>query len=369
MTIPLTRISSGAGPANRPQPAPITAKVSIAAQRDADLDGFDKRAWIAQGRLRVAVRLSDRQRVHAEDRSFASTIQASLYGIQPTTAEQLVAVEVVAEQSAGTEVRNDSFAVGGRSRRGGAALRLVKGLELFGRGVGPPRFAAVGAVVRDRVQLAVVESGEHEFVTDDDRRGGPARHRHLPLHVLVRANLDRRMLRVGDARSSGAAELWPGGRLICCRSDGGHDDHQQRIDPPSHKTLLKIATPVELRILTCDRALGNCPSTVVSGKHCIGQSRARYPRDRHGQCAANGATRIRGAISSERVPAKPGAAGIIADDAITEIGAGGRVRGSKSTSKRRQESQPYRRYRETGRFGHVEILAGTKDSVDFVVAV
>jgi len=66
----------------------------IAAQADA-ADGTDitKRAWIAQGRVRMAVRMSDRQRMPNEDKKFANVFSSYPWAA-PTKYESVIAVEV-----------------------------------------------------------------------------------------------------------------------------------------------------------------------------------------------------------------------------------------------------------------------------------
>jgi hypothetical protein len=59
----------------------------IAGPADSSSAPEQKRVWIAEGRVRTAIRISDRQRMFAEDRSFSSSVSAQTY-------ESLIAVEV-----------------------------------------------------------------------------------------------------------------------------------------------------------------------------------------------------------------------------------------------------------------------------------
>ena len=85
-------------------------------------------------------------------------------------APELLAGQVVAEEAAGAEVGDDVLAIGGARGGGGAAFVLLVELDLGGRGLGTPKFAAIGAAIGDRVELAVVKGGEEELVADDHRR-------------------------------------------------------------------------------------------------------------------------------------------------------------------------------------------------------
>jgi hypothetical protein len=59
----------------------------IAGPADASSAPDLKRVWIAEGRVRTAIRISDRQRMFVEDRSFSSSVSAETY-------EPLIALEV-----------------------------------------------------------------------------------------------------------------------------------------------------------------------------------------------------------------------------------------------------------------------------------
>jgi hypothetical protein len=59
----------------------------IAGPADASSSPEQKRVWIAEGRVRTAIRISDRQRMLAEERSFSSSVSAETY-------EPLIALEV-----------------------------------------------------------------------------------------------------------------------------------------------------------------------------------------------------------------------------------------------------------------------------------
>src|SRR5262249_37641712 len=112
---------------------------------------------------------------------------------------QLLAGQVVAAHAARAEKGEDPLAVGrGRGRRRAAALLEVP-LDRLGRGFPAPRLLPVGALIRDRVELATLERREDELVPGGDRRGQAARRRHFPLEVLGRAELHGRVLAVRHA--------------------------------------------------------------------------------------------------------------------------------------------------------------------------
>ena len=101
---------------------------------------------------------------------------------------------------------------------------LLVGFDLGGRGFGAPELAAVGAVIGDGEEFAIVEGGEQDLVADDHGRRGAAGRVDFPFHVFVGADFGGRMLVVGDACGAGAAELGPGaagcsGRVV--RGVGG----------------------------------------------------------------------------------------------------------------------------------------------------
>jgi hypothetical protein len=128
---------------------------------------------------------------------------------------QFVAGEVVAEEAARTEVGDDVLAISGRRRGCGAAFGRVIRFEFLEGGFGAPSFGAVGAVVGDGVELAVVEGGEDQQFADERGRRGAAGRGDFPLHVFVGTDLGRRLLIVrGDAGALRAAELRPGGEFV-----------------------------------------------------------------------------------------------------------------------------------------------------------
>jgi hypothetical protein len=63
----------------------------IAGPADAAIDADQKRVWIAQGRVRTAIRISDRQRQFGEDISFSSSVSDQTY-------ESIIALEHAANQ-------------------------------------------------------------------------------------------------------------------------------------------------------------------------------------------------------------------------------------------------------------------------------
>ena len=143
---------------------------------------------------------------------------------------QLFAVNVVAEQAAGAEVRDDVLAVGRAGGSGGAAVGFVVTIRSFSAGALTSQASLPSARLKaTRVKFVVVECGEDELVADDDGRRQAARDGDLPLHVFIGAEFDGRLLIFGDAGAVGAAELRPGERFGCQHGRSESDMRKFRI--------------------------------------------------------------------------------------------------------------------------------------------
>jgi hypothetical protein len=105
--------------------------------------------------------------------------------------------------------------------------------------LGTPRFFPVVAIIGNGVKLAIVESGDNEFVAGDNGRGEAWRDGDFPLHIFVRAKVCGRILSISDARSVRAAELWPDERFVDgTRSNGPEPCYKNQREELFHDYLI-----------------------------------------------------------------------------------------------------------------------------------
>src|SRR6476620_1930722 len=95
------------------------------------------------------------------------------------------------------------------SRCGRTPLCLEILFNFFRRRFSSPNLIPSRTIERHRRKLAVVEHGQHQLVTNDDRRRKPARYRDLPLHIFLWPHLDRRLLILSNSRSARPPKLRP----------------------------------------------------------------------------------------------------------------------------------------------------------------
>jgi hypothetical protein len=85
----------------------------------------------------------------------------------------------------------------------------VQGLFTGARNFSPPVDSAAGTVETDGEELAVIDGGEENPVSDQDRRGMPGRQLRLPNDILVGAKFNGKILIVRYARRVGTSKLQP----------------------------------------------------------------------------------------------------------------------------------------------------------------